>query len=85
MNKALKNIKSNILVDFICSDVASITIITYKVTISLDLQTINVKNEKSRLNIFLIFFLIYFLYSIFRTRVRVRVTRSCCHTAGHIR
>ena len=50
-----------------------------------------VKNEGSGLNIFLfssfisIFFSIYFLYSIFRTRVRVRVTRSCCHTAGHIR
>jgi len=32
-----------------------------------------------------IFFSIYFLYSIFRTRIRVRVTRSHCHTAGHIR
>ena len=26
-----------------------------------------------------------FHYSIFRTRVRVRVTRSCCYTAGPIR
>ena len=59
MNKALKNIKFNILVDFICSDVASIIIITYKVTISLDLQTINIKNERSGLNIFFIF-LFYF-------------------------
>jgi len=40
MNEALKNIKSNILVDFIYSDVASITIVTNKVTTSLDLQTI---------------------------------------------
>ena len=33
----------------------------------------------------LFFFFIFDLFSIFRTRVRVRVTRSCCHTAGHIR
>jgi len=52
---------------------------------------LSVKNEGSGLNIFLffsfisIFFSIYFLYSIFRTRVRVRVTRLCCVTAGHIR
>ena len=39
MNKALKNIKSNILVNFIYSNVASIIIITYKVTISLDFVT----------------------------------------------
>ena len=26
-----------------------------------------------------------FLYSIFRTRVKVRMTRSCGHTAGHIK
>jgi len=37
MNRALKNIKSDILVDFICPDAASITIITNKVTTSLDL------------------------------------------------
>jgi len=40
MNKALKNIKSDVLVDFICPDAAAITIITNKVTTSLDLQTI---------------------------------------------
>ena len=34
---------------------------------------------------FLFSFQFSFLYSIFRTRVRVRVIRSCCHTAGHIR
>ena len=28
-----------------------------------------------------IFFLIYFFYSIFRTRDRIRVTRSCHHTS----
>jgi len=46
------------------------------------------KNEKSRLNIFYFFLILLpfiLLYSIFRIRVRVRVTRSCCHTAGHIR
>jgi len=54
-------------------------------------EPVLVKNERSGLNIFLfsslifIFFSVYFPYSIFRTRVRVRVTRSCCHTAGHIR
>ena len=45
----------------------------------------NVKNKESGLDIFLFLFLIYFLYSIFRTMVRVRVTRSHCHTADHIR
>ena len=34
---------------------------------------------------FLLFFQFIFLYSMFRTRVRVKVTRSRCHTAGHIR
>ena len=34
---------------------------------------------------FLLSFQFIFLYSIFRTKVRVRVTRSCCHTASHIR
>ena len=34
---------------------------------------------------FLFSFRFIFHYSIFRTSVRVRVTRSCCHTAGHIR
>jgi len=40
-----------------------------------------VKNVRSRLKLFLFSFLI----SIFRTRARVRVTKSRCHTAGHIR
>ena len=40
MNKILKNIKSDILVDFICTDVARIIVITNKVAFSLDLQNI---------------------------------------------
>ena len=40
MNRALKNIKSDILVDFIHTDANGIIIITNKVTASLDLQTI---------------------------------------------
>ena len=40
MNKALKNIKSDVLVDFIYTNADSIIIITNKVTTSLDLQTI---------------------------------------------
>jgi len=40
MNKALKNIKSNILVDFIHTNIAGIIVITNKVTTSLNLQTI---------------------------------------------
>jgi len=34
---------------------------------------------------YFIFSFIFDLFSIFRTRVRVRGTRSRCHTAGHIR
>ena len=34
---------------------------------------------------FLFYFRFIFFYSIFKTRVSVRVTRSHCHTAGHIR
>jgi len=47
----------------------------------------SVKNTRSGLKPFLFLFSFQFisLYSIFRTRVRVRVTRSRCHTAGHIR
>jgi len=42
---------------------------------------LDVKNERSRLNIFLFSSVLFsfqsiFLYTIFRTRVRVRVTRS---------
>jgi len=40
MNRALKNIKSDIAVDFICSDVAGIVVVTNKVVFSSDLQTI---------------------------------------------
>ena len=40
MNKVLKNIKSNISVDFICTDIARIIVITNKVVSFLDLQTI---------------------------------------------
>ena len=44
----------------------------------------NIKNKRSGLKLFLLSLLIsIFLYSIFR--IRVRVTRPCCHTAGHIR
>ena len=47
----------------------------------------NVKNERSGLKLFLFLFSFQFsfFYSIFRTRVRDRVTRSHCHTAGQIR
>ena len=40
MNRVLKNIKFNILVDFICTNAANIIIITNKVASSLDLPTI---------------------------------------------
>jgi len=40
INRALKNIKSNVLVDFICTDAARIIVVTNKVATSLDLQTI---------------------------------------------
>ena len=40
INRILKNIKSNILVDFIHTDVAGIIVVTNKVTSFLDLQTI---------------------------------------------
>ena len=40
MNRVLKNIKSDIAVDFICSDVAGIVAVTTKVVSSSDLQTI---------------------------------------------
>ena len=40
LNRALKSIKSEVIADFICMDQAGITIITNKVTLALDLQTI---------------------------------------------
>lgn len=46
INRALKNIKSEVMADFVHSDQAGITIVTNKVTSSLDLQAIKkyVKN-----------------------------------------
>ena len=46
MNRALKNIKTEVIVDFIQLDPSSIVIVTNKVVLSLDLQTIEnyVKN-----------------------------------------
>ncbi len=46
LNKVLKNIKSEVMADFICMDQVVITIINNKVILSLDLQTIEkyVKN-----------------------------------------
>ena len=38
LNRVLKNIKSDIMVDFTCSDAARIIIVTNKVAISSDLQ-----------------------------------------------
>ena len=40
INRALRNIKSNVSVDFICSDPLNITIVTCKVTLLSDLQVI---------------------------------------------
>ena len=40
MNRALKNIKSEITVNFICSNTSSITVVTNKVTNLSDLQSI---------------------------------------------
>ena len=46
LKRALKNIKLDVMANFVCMDQAGITIITNKVTVSLDLQTIEryVKN-----------------------------------------
>ena len=40
INRALRNMKSEILVDFICSDLLGITVITNKVFLQLNLQII---------------------------------------------
>ena len=40
LNRALKNIKSDVLVDFICLDPLGITIVTCKITSTSDLQVI---------------------------------------------
>ena len=49
LNRALKNIKSEVMVDFVHSDQAGITIVTNKVASSLDLQMIEkyIKNVNS--------------------------------------
>ena len=46
LNRILKNIKLEVIADFVCMDQADITIVTNKVVSSLDLQTIEkyVKN-----------------------------------------
>ena len=46
LNRALKNIKSEVIADFVCIDQVGITIVTNKVTLKLNLQTIKkyVKN-----------------------------------------
>ena len=48
INRALKNIQSEVMVNFICSDQSGVTIVTNKVVSLLDLQTIEsyVKNAK---------------------------------------
>ena len=40
LNRALRNIKSDVLVDFICLDPLGITIVTYKVSSTSNLQVI---------------------------------------------
>ena len=49
LNRILKNIKSEVMVDFVCSDQIDITIVTNKVTSSLNLQMIEkyIKNVNS--------------------------------------
>jgi len=48
INRALKNIQSEVMVNFICSDQSGVTIVTNKVVSLLDLQTIEsyVKSAK---------------------------------------
>ena len=48
MNRSLKNIKSDMLVDFICSNTLGITVITSKVMFPSDLQVVEsyIKNIK---------------------------------------
>ena len=40
MNRTLKNIKLDVIIDFICSNVVRIIMITNKIAASLDLQSI---------------------------------------------
>ena len=48
INKALRNMKSEILVDFICSNPLEITVVTNKISLQSDLQIIEhyVKNSE---------------------------------------
>ena len=49
INRALKNIKSDVMADFICIENRGVVIITYKITGALDLQTIEryIKNTNN--------------------------------------
>jgi len=49
MNRSLKNTKSEVLIDFIQSDPLEITVVTYKISLQLDLQIIEqyVKNANN--------------------------------------
>ena len=49
INRALRNVKSEIFVDFICSDYLGITVVTNKVSLQLDLQIIEhyIKNSEN--------------------------------------
>jgi len=40
INQSLRNTKSEVLVDFICSDISSVTIVTNKVTVQSNLYII---------------------------------------------
>ena len=48
INRALRNVKLEVLVDFICSDLLDITVVTNKVSLQSDLQIIEhyIKNSK---------------------------------------
>ena len=49
LNKAFKNIKSEVIVNYVCSEPIGITIVTNKIVLSLDLQVIEnyVKNVEN--------------------------------------
>jgi len=49
LNKAFKNIKSEVIVNYVCSEPIAITIVTNKIVLSLDLQVIEnyVKNVEN--------------------------------------
>ena len=50
INRALKNIKLEVMANFICSDQTDITIVTNKVTLLLDLQTIDKLHQEYKLH-----------------------------------